>query len=117
VIYIIAPLVIAWIIFLISVSFFSSLTTSYAIQNNKLYLMYFKKIPIGWVSLNNIKEIKRYYFGMPGDEKVYFPLRWENKLLGDQVLIVKKHGLFKNILLTPDNSDQFIEDIKRQIAD
>ena len=44
-------------------------------------------------------------------------LHFGNRLWGDIVLIKKSKGLNRSLVITPDNAERFIDDVKRHILD
>lgn len=85
----------------------------YKIRNTRVEHLLFGLIPIGSVKFDNIEDIRMYD---PEKDKDPYPYDWENRAYGNEVIIIQKRGLSKNIILTPDNPSEFIKEIKKHIT-
>jgi hypothetical protein len=83
----------------------------YRITKDSLQFVVFGKIPYMSIKLANIAEIREVSFKEATFQK---PLVWRcgNRLWGKIVLIRRKKGIIKTILITPDNPDEFISEIR-----
>ena len=62
----------------------------------------------------DIVEIRKMSFKESLLANEFSTLRFGNRIWGDIILIRKSKGLFKNIMITPDNSEMFINDVNQR---
>ena len=104
-------------VFLASFSFlmfqaFGRYLYSYTISKDSIRVVLFGKIPLFRIPFSNIAEIRKISFKEALIDIEYFStLRFGNRIWGDGVLIRRKEGFFKIIVITPDNADEFISKI------
>jgi len=62
------------------------------------------------IAISNIREIRE----CPPIElwKPTLVLKFGNRLWGDCVVIQKKSGLFRSVIITPDNPEEFIKSVQ-----
>jgi hypothetical protein len=88
---------------------------SYPITNNKIKLVLFNFLPIEWVSLKNIKEIK-VWESVDYKHLFYYSRRWENRFYGNYIIIEREDWMFfRFIILSPENPAQFIAEVKNRL--
>ena len=83
----------------------------YEIEGDRIAVKLFSAIPVMRIRINDILEIRGCSFRellMPS-----FALRLGNRVWGKGVVIRKKRGLFRTVIMTPDNPAGFIEEIRR----
>jgi len=88
---------------------------NYRIANESIQIVIFKVIPVRRLLFNNISEIRK----ISRKEISWNPFeseKWGNRLFGDIVLVRKKSGLIKSLLITPDDADAFIKEAQKHIA-
>lgn len=86
---------------------------NYKISKNSIKIVLFGKIPLFRIPFSNIMEIRKISFKEALSNDEYFlALRFGNRMWGECVLIRKKKGLFKVILITPDKADEFISKVR-----
>jgi hypothetical protein len=81
---------------------------SYDIKGGAIRILLFSAIPIIRIPISQVVEVTR----PPTGEfwlNPFHALRFGNRLIGNAVLIRKKRGLIKSIIITPDNPDRFID--------
>jgi tetratricopeptide (TPR) repeat protein len=85
----------------------------YLIKKDALYYMFLWFIPLGKISFKNIEEIRllNRFAGL----KYIIHWNWRNRLIGKEVLIRKKAGLIRTIILTPGKPAVFVEEIKARV--
>ena len=118
----IVKITIAFIFFVISVTLAFQILGryifNYRITNDSLQFVVFGKVPYMYIKLANIAEVRKVSFKeatfQKGIEGVLV-LRCGNRLWGRGILIRRKKGIFKTILITPDNADEFISKIRERI--
>ncbi len=97
---------------------FERYVINYRIEKNSIQFVLFGKIPLIQIQLSNIAEIRKVSFKeatfQRGIEGILV-LRCGNRLWGQIILIRRKKGIFKTILITPDNADEFISKIRERM--
>lgn len=88
----------------------------YKTQGRSVCILLFKKIPLSQIAFENIAEIRKisYKEAVFGKETL-MALRLGNRIWGDIILIRKKKGIIKTILITPDNATQFLQQVKSHL--
>jgi len=84
----------------------------YRISKTCIKIVLLAKIPLFRIPFSNIIEIRKISFkeGLGNDDS-YSALKFGNRIWGEGVLIRRKKGLFKKVLITPDKPDEFISKI------
>jgi hypothetical protein len=84
---------------------------SYDIKDDNVRIVLFRLVPLMTIRISNIREIKE----SPPMElwKPTFALKFGNRLWGECVVICKKRGFIRRIVITPDNAREFVEDVKQ----
>lgn len=93
----------------------------YRIDDKAVRILFFGVLSMKSVALKDIREVKRLSpkelycdtFVLRSPE-MFFAQRWGNRFWGEGVLISKKAGLFKNVLLTPDDVGTFVQTIQER---
>ena len=83
----------------------------YRINDRAIEVLLFRLIPLYRLPFDNIESIKKISLreaGLGG-----FTIRLGNRIMGARLLITKKRGLFKKIIITPDKIDEFINELER----
>ncbi len=91
---------------------------NYRIVKDSIQFVLFGKIPMIHIQLADIAEMRKVSFMEATFQKGIeglFVLRCGNRLWGQIVLIRRKKGIFKRVLITPDNADEFISKIRERI--
>ena len=98
---------------------FERYVINYRIAKDSIQFVLFGKIPLIQIQLANIAEIRKVSFKeatfQRGIEGILV-LRCGNRLWGQIILIRRKKGIFKTILITPDNADEFISKIRERMG-
>jgi hypothetical protein len=84
----------------------------YRIANGRVEIVLFRIVPIRWVSLKNIKEVRAIGSNDWGALGPWDAERWGNRIVGPMVLIERREGISKKLLITPDNPDEFIRNVR-----
>ena len=84
---------------------------NYDVRGDHVRVVLFRRIPLMVIRISNIREIKE----APPIElwKPTCALKFGNRLWGACVLICKKRGLIRRIVITPDNPHAFVEQVNR----
>ena len=84
---------------------------NYKIEGDGIAVKLFSAITVMRMRISDILEIRQCSFKellMPS-----FAFRLGNRLWGETVMIRKRRGLFRTIIMTPDNAAGFIEEVRR----
>jgi hypothetical protein len=84
---------------------------TYDIYDERVRVLLFSVVPIFWVPISEIREAKYFYahfFLRP-----FWALRFGNRLWGEGVILRKRRGLIRSIIITPEDARSFIEEIGR----
>jgi len=88
---------------------------NYRITNESIKLIVFGVVPLcKIVSRDNIEYVKEISYREASGLNMLFATRLGNRLWGRILLIRKKRGIFKNILLSPDSIDEYIDTLNRK---
>ena len=81
-------------------------------------LLIFSLITIYYNDIEDVKPFRITDFNIFGGNINFLSTNYYiNKIWGRKVVITKKHGrFFKNLIITPDNPEKFIEEINQRIA-
>ncbi len=84
---------------------------NYDIKGDCVRVVLFRLVPLMTIRISDIREIKE----SPPIElwKPTPALKFGNRLWGACVLIHKKRGLIRRVVITPDNAYEFVEQVKR----
>jgi len=82
----------------------------YDIRDGRVRFLLFRSVPLFGIPISEIWEVRE----CSGRDlwKPGFALRFGNRLWGNCVMIQKKSGLFRSVIITPDNAQEFIERIQ-----
>ena len=82
----------------------------YDIKGGHIRFLLFRSVPLFGIRISEIREIRECSGG--GLWKPSLALRFGNRLWGDCVVIQKKSGLFRSVIITPDNPEEFIKSVQ-----
>lgn len=84
---------------------------SYDIRDGDIRIVLFRFVPLMKIRISNVQEIKE----RPPMElwKPTVALKFGNRLWGACVLICKKRGFIRRIVITPDNAHEFVERVRQ----
>jgi len=92
---------------------------NYRIRDGQVQVVLFNKVPIRRVDICDIDDIrvasKKYLF-FSSDPAELFAERWGNRMRGNVVVIKKSKGFTRAIMITPEDPEKFVSDIKRRIS-
>jgi hypothetical protein len=88
---------------------------NYRISDDCVQVVLFNLVPLRRVPFSNIAEIKKVTRGEVSWNPFSVEL-WGNRLFGQVVLIRKKRGLVRAMLITPDNADSFVQDTEAHLT-
>jgi hypothetical protein len=86
---------------------------SYDIKGGAIRILLFSVIPIIRIPISQVVQVTR----PPTDQlwlNPFYAFRFGNRLIGNAVLVKKKRGLIKSIIITPDDPDRFIDQCNRE---
>lgn len=86
----------------------------YRIKGKKVEIVLFGKIPFLRIPIKDILEVREVSLKETLSPD-FTTLRLGNRFFGSIVEIQRKDSFFKRILITPENSKEFIQDINREI--
>jgi hypothetical protein len=81
----------------------------YRVKNNSIEFVLFRALPFYRIPVDNIDSIQKTSWlrlGIGG-----FTLRFGNRVFGTCVLVHKQRGLFRRIVITPEDADKFVNDV------
>jgi hypothetical protein len=84
---------------------------NYKIEGDRIAVKLFSTMTVMRIRIDDILEIRQCSSRellMPS-----FALRLGNRLWGEAVVIRKRRGLFRAIIMTPDNAAGFVEEVRR----
>jgi hypothetical protein len=87
----------------------------YRIANGRVEVVLFGLVPMRWVYLGNIKEIRTVSSSNGAVLGPWDAERWGNRIVGSMVLIETHKGISKKILITPENADDFVRNVELAI--
>jgi hypothetical protein len=82
----------------------------YDIKNYRIRLLLFNLVPLLEIPIADIQEVR--VCSAKDLWRPSFAFRCGNRMWGECVLIQKKSGFVRTIIITPDNSAEFIERVK-----
>jgi hypothetical protein len=83
---------------------------NYDVKGDRVRVVLFRLIPWMTIRIADIREVEECY---PLELWKLTPvLKFGNRLWGDCVLIRKKRGLIRSIVITPDNAHEFVEQVR-----
>jgi hypothetical protein len=83
----------------------------YEIEGDRIAVKLFSTISVMRIRINDILEIRECSFKellMPS-----FALRLGNRRWGQSIMIRKRRGLCRTVIMAPDNAAEFIEEVRR----
>lgn len=87
---------------------------NYRIQPDRIRFVVLGLIPIGHIKLCDIADVRKVsWYDSLSHAFSLTNLSLHNRLFGQWLLITKPKGLFKSVLVTPANADEFIETVMR----
>ncbi|WP_284321699.1 hypothetical protein [Dyella acidisoli] len=81
----------------------------YRVKNHSIEIVLFRALPIYRIPVDNIDLIQKSSWlglGIGGAA-----LRFGNRIFGTCVLVRRRSGLFRRIVITPEDADKFINDV------
>lgn len=81
----------------------------YRVKYHFLEIVLFRALPIYRISVDNIDSIQKASWLRLGLGGLTF--RLGNRVFGTCVLIHKRNGIFRRIVITPENADKFVSDV------
>lgn len=91
----------------------------YQISDIGIEIVLFGKFPIKHIPFNNIEEIRKLTFKetLPFKSiEMFSALRFGNRVWGQSLSIRQKKGIIKIVLITPGNTDGFLEEVQKKIG-
>ena|SRR5208282_3433658 len=88
---------------------------NYRVCNSGIKIVIFGMFPVISINYLDILEIRRITFKEALRLNQLSTLRLGNRMWGNIVLIKKSTGFFRTIIITPDNSETFMNDVNQQI--
>ena len=99
---------IAVALFLVIGQFALRYVYSYEVEGREIRILLFSVIPVIRIPISNVAEVilpsPRHYWLNP-----WYALRLGNRIFGGAVLIRRRRGLIKSIIITPNDPARFIE--------
>jgi hypothetical protein len=95
--------------------FFGKVFITYQLKASELRVMLFRIIPVMVIPLeliNKIERITQLRWMMSGIADIFC-----SRVFAARLLLRKSTGFFKEIVITPDNPDQFIAEVKRRVKE
>jgi hypothetical protein len=90
---------------------FTRYVYNYDVKGDRVRVVLFRLIPIMTIKIGNIKKIEEC---SPAELWKLTPvLKFGNRLWGGCVLIQKKRGLVRALVITPDDAHEFVEHVKQ----
>lgn len=102
------------VVFLLIGQYGLRLFYGYRLTANSVEIIMFHFLPIMKIPYEVILNIRRCTLRELGPAKSGL-IRFGNRLLGSYVLIERNRGLFRNVVITPDNADAFIQKVLERI--
>jgi hypothetical protein len=111
-------IILAVFILLIVIHFITRYVYNYKLQDSGIRIMLFRIIPLVLIPYNYIKDIRRVtwvsYYKTIG---IGVYLHCPSRIWGHHVLIEdKKKRISRYTLITPDNPDEFIAEVKKHLS-
>lgn len=81
----------------------------YRVKNHSIEFMLFRALPVYRIPVDNIDSIQKTSWlrlGIGG-----MTLRFGNRVFGTCVLVHRRSGLFRRIVITPKDADKFVNDV------
>ncbi len=97
----------------------SPFSHDYRLTDSSIEIVLFRQIPVRRISMRDIAEVRVVSwkettpFSQP--LSMYFAERWGNRLWGPMVLIRKKKGLSRRLIITPKDPQAFIRLIEERM--
>jgi hypothetical protein len=101
--------VIAYVLLLVVVIYSLRFVYGYRLANRKIEVVLFHVLPVYWVRIEDIETIRKASWSELGVFDTI--LRMGNRLFGECVLIQKRKGVFRRVVITPHNADGFISQV------
>lgn len=88
---------------------------NYRISERGIEILLFGIMPLMCMHFKDIVEIKI----VPLSQiwpwvsiRMFFTLRYGNRFWGQAVLVRRQHGIFRAVIITPDDAENFVEKVK-----
>lgn len=92
---------------------FGKLAVYYDLSDDRFRVFLFRLVPVFSVKISEISNVRKISFSETFGLG-FFTLRLGSKMFGEMVLIEKRKGFFRSALITPDNAESFVAEIKNQ---
>jgi hypothetical protein len=89
---------------------------NYYIEEDSIKVILSGRVTLGHIPFSSVQEIRKVSFKealLPNGLAGFLALRIGNRVWGEILLIRRKKGIFKNILITPNSSDEFVQNFLR----
>lgn len=89
---------------------------NYRLEEDSIKFIFLGKITLGRIPFSSVREIRKVSFKealFPNGVAGLLALRVGNRVWGEILLIQRKNGVFKTILITPDTSNEFVQGFLR----
>ncbi len=85
---------------------------SYDVEGGTIRIILFSAIPVARIPISDVVQVTR---ASPRGLWLnpWYALRLGNRIFGHAVLIKRRDGWIKSIVITPDDPDQFIDEFNR----
>jgi hypothetical protein len=87
----------------------------YAMRDDDFAIIVFGRLKIVRIPYNQISEVRELSLGESMFRGIHV-LRIGNRLFGKIVVIRKASGIFREILISPDNSQEFIAKLREKLS-
>jgi hypothetical protein len=108
------PLVLAGVIAVAGSFFMGHFITKYKITENSIEVIIFQKFRVWKIPFQNICDVRivswKQLFQLPG---LYFYLMSRPFA---RYVVLRRRGIFKNVLITPDNPHEFVRIVREKIG-
>lgn len=96
---------------------------NYTMNSDGIIIMLLGALPIKHILFRDIIDIQRLSLREAYIETapwkgvdMYFAQAWGNRVWGDVVLLRKRAKLFSVVLISPDNAEEFVQEVRRRMA-
>jgi len=103
------------VVLLAVLQFFGRYLLDYRLDDDGVTFLVCRSLPVKTIAYRDIESARA--AGMGG--AMFSGLtgwKWQNRLFGRVVVIARKYGMLRNVLITPDDPDQFAARINERCA-
>jgi hypothetical protein len=107
--------VVGVVVLLVVLQFFGRYLLNYRLDEAGVTFLVFRVLPVKTIPYGDIESARA--SGMSG--AMFSGLmgwKWQNRLFGRVVVIARKYGMLRNVLITPDDPDRFAAQINEKCA-